>query len=342
MRALDLRIRRARIRWRWTASALSALAVAAAITFPLAFLSSGTRIMQGAGRPPAGSPQARTDTAATPRGWAPVAYGAAQISVPSGWELASSPVCGRAVRGYVVIGTTATSLAVRNPRCEQAPNMAAIQVLRPGQGQTHRRSGYVNGIPVLGGQPAARGYAAFLAPTLHVLITVRGPLASKVLGTLTRSPLSVVIGSGPHHAVPRSWAWHSFLGVSFAAPGGWALVRNGHWGCPYFTASATVVLIPAANFQRPRCPVVLPKVGLAAPRSGMVVGVGLDRAAKPGYDGCRMMHGLRACYQESPFNGGLLEVQVFLPGRQRTTLVQIGLAGSGLIARTIFESIRPS
>jgi len=234
-----------------------------------------------------------------------------------------------------------TNLAVRNPRCKQAPNMAAIQKLPPGELQTHRGTGQINGIRVLGVRPVVRGYSSFLVPTLHVLITVRGPQANKVLRTLTYSPLSVVLGRGTRPAVPDSWRRNNFLGISFATPGGWALMPNGHWGCPYSMASATVVLIPASNYQRPRCPAMQDIAGIAAPQLGVIAGVGLDRSAKPRYRGCRILHGLRACYQASPFNGGLLDVQVFLPGRQRTTLVQIGLAGSGMIAKTIFESIRP-
>jgi len=39
--------------------------------------------------------------------------------------------------------------------------------------------------------------------------------------------------------------------------------------------------------------------------------------------------------------GGVLDMSIFVPGRPRPTVVKIGLAGNGLIARTIFDSIRP-
>jgi len=35
-------------------------------------------------------------------------------------------------------------------------------------------------------------------------------------------------------------------------------------------------------------------------------------------------------------------VAVFVPGRHRPTIVEIGLAGLGATARTIFDSIQPS
>jgi len=74
---------------------------------------------------------------------------------------------------------------------------------------------------------------------------------------------------------------------------------------------------------------------------GMIAGAGPSgRPGQPGYDGCRLLHGLRACYWASVYNGGLLNVAVFVPGRQRATLIEIGL-GNGAVARTIFDSIRP-
>ncbi|MGN6680938.1 MAG: hypothetical protein ACTHKL_24515, partial [Streptosporangiaceae bacterium] len=336
MGRLNQRIRRARVRRRWRTSALTAVAVAAAIAIPLALLPPQARTM-----PSAVSPHASlqlSDTAATPKGWVPVAFGAVQISVPADWRVVGSRPCDRTAPGYVVIGAALTSLAARSPGCKHAANVAVIRVLPPGQGRTHRLTGYINGIPLLGVRPVARGYSSYLAPTLHALISVRGPLSNKVLGALTRSPLAVVLSPGPHLAVPHTWHWHSFLGVSFATPGGWALVRDGHWGCPYSMASATVVMIPVANTQRLRCPVMIPDAGLATPRSGVIVGVGQDRRITPAHENCRFVRGLNACYRASPFNGGVLEVQVFLPHRQRATLVQIGLAGSGQVPRTIFES----
>src|SRR5262249_52869487 len=142
------------------------------------------------------------------------------------------------------------SLAVRNPRCMQASNMAAIQVVPPGEGQTHRRTGQINGIPLLGVRPVARGYASFLAPTLHVLITVRGPLANKVLGTLTRSPFSVVFEAGPRLSVPHSWRWRDFGGIRFATPAQWRTIKSRVWNPCWWvmkTSTQAVKLIKATR-----------------------------------------------------------------------------------------------
>jgi hypothetical protein len=130
---LGRRIRRARLRRRWTASALSAVAIAAAVAVPLALLSPGhPRINPLLIGPHAIGPL--SDPSLTPPGWAPVADGAAQISVPADWQVATRPVCGRAVPGYVILGNASTRLDVRNPRCRQASNMAAILLQPRGRG----------------------------------------------------------------------------------------------------------------------------------------------------------------------------------------------------------------
>ena len=330
--ALDRRIRRARLRRRWTASALSAVTIAAAITLPLAVLSQATRPLPSAVLQPARVPL--SDTAATPSGWVPVAYGNAQISVPADWRVASRP-CGHEAPGYVVVATTSTS-----PRCRHASNVAAIEVLPPGQSQTHRRSGYINGIPVLGVRPAARGYASFLAPTLHALITVRGPLANKVLGTLTRSPFSVVLGAGPHVSVPQSWRWRDFGGIQFATPARWRTIKSRVWNPCWaaITSPQAVKLVNATLAVYFSCSDLGPGI---RPRHGVVVGAGRYVAPHgPARDGCRSLHGMRACYA-MPGLGTPLELIVDVPGRHRPTVIEIGLAGNGLEARTIFDSIRP-
>jgi hypothetical protein len=336
--ALDRRIGRARLRRKWTASALSAAAIAAAISLPLALLSPGTRPLPSMALQPASVPL--SDTAATPRGWAPVAYGNAQISVPPDWLVGDRPVCGRVGRGYVVLGTASTSFIVRNPRCKQASNMAAVQILPPGQGQTHHRSGYINGIPVLGVQPVARGYVSFLAPTLHVLISVRGPLGNKVLGTLTRSPFSVVLAAGPQVPVPHSWRWREFGGIQFAAPAQWRTIKSRVWNPCWaaITSPQAVKLVNATLAVYFSCSPIGPGI---RPRHGVVVGGGRYVSPhRPATYECRSLQSLRTCFA-MPGPGGPLELVVYVPGRAKPTVVDIGLAGNGLEARTIFESIRP-
>jgi hypothetical protein len=334
---LDARIRRVRLRRRWTGAALGGVAVAVAVA-----LSSSPA--PGHDGPATRGPRLPlTDTAVTPAGWAPVAYGNVQISVPARWRVASRLVCGRAWHGFVVLGTTATSLVARNRRCKQAANMVAIQILPKGQGHTRRRTGQINGIPLLGVRPLVRGSATFLVPTMHVLITARGPLANQVLRTLTRSPLSVVLAAGRRFPPPHSWRWHHFGGIRFATPGAWRVQRSRLWFSCWDVVypALTVELVRGTRRVLMSCAPPLDRAGFLRPSHGVAVGfgryVGLYDATTE--MGCRRLHGLRACfYWPSP--GRPLELAVFVPGRSRPTLVEVGLKGSGAEARTIVESIR--
>ncbi len=335
---LDTRIRRVRLRRRWTGAVLSAAVIAAGVTLPVVLRPGSV------GPVGPGATLPLTGTGATPAGWAAVAHGDAEISVPAKWLVASTPQCGRRVPGYVLLGPASTNLVVRNPRCRQVRNMAAILIGRTSEGHGAHPATKINGIAVESVQivPSADGSVSYFVPALHVTVTARGPLARKVLATLTRSPLSVVLEAGPRSPVPHSWRWHEFRGIKFAAPGGWALVRNGHWGCPPFSARDSVILIPAANFQRPRCAVVVPTAGLMTGHAGVVAGAGPYRGSGSFLPGsCHRLHGLRACYLTPAYGDQTLDVAVYVPGRDRVTELQIGLGGSGVIPRTIVQSIRP-
>jgi hypothetical protein len=335
--ALDQRIRRASIRRRWSGAAFGGLAVAAVTALVLGLTSLGPAPV----KPSVVGPLSQvplTDTAATPKGWVPIAFDDAQISVPADWRVAVQP-CDRAAPGYVVIGTS-SSLVARHPNCKRAPNMAAIQVLPPGKGHTRHRTGQINGIPVLGGLTAPRGYASFLAPTLHAIITVRGPLGNKVLGTLTRSPFSVVLEAAPRLPVPASWHRHDFGGIRFATPAQWRTIKSRVW-YPCWAAINSAQAVELVHATRDVAFSCSDTFGGTRPRRGLVVGAGRYAAShRPPDYGCRSLHGLRACFA-MPWPGRPLELVVDVPGRHKPTVVDIGLAGNGVEARTIFESIRP-
>ncbi|MGN6791380.1 MAG: hypothetical protein ACTHJW_03220, partial [Streptosporangiaceae bacterium] len=229
----------------------------------------------------------------------------------------------------------------QNPQCKQPPNIVIMQVVPKGRDQAHLRTGQINGVPILGVRPTAKGLSSFLAPTLHVLVSVKGPLANEVLETLTRSPLSVVLAPGWHFPVPHSWRWHDFGGIRFAAPGDWALMRDGHYACPFGLSPNVVILVPAQNRIMPRCGIVVATAAAESAHFGITVttgpGVGGGTAQ---FDGCALRNGMRQCYSAPPLRGGVLDVAVFAPGRHRVTFVDIGLAGDGVTARTIVDSIR--
>jgi hypothetical protein len=324
------------LRHRWKATTLVAVVIAAAVALPLTLLSQ---------RQNAGGPVAfLTDTAATPSGWATVAHGDAQISVPADWHVSTRPVCGRVGLGYVVLGTRSTSLLVRNPRCRQAANMAAI-LREPGIGGHHAgTASVINGIRVWRVPPVPKfGYVSYAVPALHVLVTARGPLAHRVLETLTRSPLSVVFAPGPAAAVPDGWRWHDFAGIRFAAPAAWPQEPSGEWaGCPLAMQPVTVTLVTAVKPVAVICPPGPITAGPLTAWPGVVVATGpRARRQVPSGSPCRWLHGLRACYSLPFYLGGVLDMSVYVPGLRRPTVVEIGLAGNGKAARAIFDSIQP-
>jgi hypothetical protein len=54
---------------------------------------------------------------------------------------------------------------------------------------------------------------------------------------------------------------------------------------------------------------------------------------------CLSLHGLTACPATSPAYS-ILVLKVTVPGRSKPIYVSIGLAGSGMVARTILYSLR--
>jgi len=255
-------------------------------------------------------------------------------------RLASRPVCGRVGYGYVVVGSASANLVVRNPRCKQAANMAAIQLRPSAQIQSGRRSGRINGIPVLSVRPPGHGFVSYLAPTLHVLVTARGPLASRVLGTLTRSRLSVVLEAGSRPSVPHNWRWHDFGGIRFATPTQWRTINSRVW-YPCWAAITSTEAVELVNATLAVAFSCSSAGGGMRASHGVVVGAGryVSLHGPAGY-GCRSLHGLRACFA-MPGPGGPLELAVYVPGRHKPTVVDVGLEGNGAEARMIVESIRP-
>jgi hypothetical protein len=339
----------AQLRRHWKAAALVTAATAAAVTIPLTLLSQPSA---GGGLVvPLGVPL--TDTGATPPGWAPVAYGDAQISVPALWYDESSPggsVCPGETGGMVFLGKVPDLPRFQRYGCVMKLNVVSIAPLRPKSacsGTVHK--GTIKGFRVLRALEA-HGFELLCVPQLHVRVLVRGPLASAVLNTLTWSPLSVALAPGPASTVPAGWRWHEFGGIRFAAPGGWNVERDNFWGyCGYPILPRVVRLSTATGLDASSCgggPSFT--VRSTAARPGVVV-VGAGRYAPQMTSSerprallhCAGRHGMRVCVQDPGSSGPLLTLLVRPPGRAKPILVEIGLAGNGEIARAIYDSIRP-
>jgi len=204
--------------------------------------------------------------------------------------------------------------------------------------------GAINGIQVVGGMSGRSGLS-YLVPGLHVRVTAHGPLARKIIGTLTRSPLAVTLERGPQLPVPGNWRWYEFAGVRFAAPGAWPLHRDDAWGdeCSPVVPRKLVFVRTARVPDVPSCGGDYDTAGQAAAALGVVAGSG-PQAIAPQFGGgprCLRLHGLRVCMPDPAAVSQRVTLAVSVP-RRRPVIVEIGLAGNGVIPRTIFDSIRPA
>jgi hypothetical protein len=295
------------------------------------------------------------ETSLTPPGWAPVSYLGAQVSVPASWfvEDSGSSVCGGGVRGMIFLGQLPQPRLFAKMGCRLTRSVVVLTSfpprLPPSSAIAVRPDSVVNGFAVLWRH--RNGKYVLIAPSLRVQLTASGPLAVRVLATLTRSPLSVALARAPVLPVPAGWQWHRFGGITLAVPGSWKVERDNWWGgCPFGIAAVTLRLSTAAVLSDPSCPAPLDTAGFNAARPGVVIGAGRYATlgpSKPSYAACLRphglrLHGLRACVSTQGYGSGLLTLAVGAPGQPRPVIVEIGLAGSGALARTIIGSIGPA
>ena len=283
------------------------------------------------------------DTAATPHGWVPVDFRLAQISVPASWWY-NSPTWGwcpdNPIPGLVLAGED----HLPKKTCPHpAPAASFAYVVSAGVEEIAYhplKTLLVNGIPV----HVQDGGLTFWAQSLDVYVHASGPLARRVLHTLTWSPAAVALGTQTR-VVPASWRWYSFAGLRFAAPRNLPRVTTDEFieSCPQVVPGLApeVLLTTATRAAVPRCLGPLREVSFIRYNEGIVVASGPYQSVKlpkKSYP-CRSLHGLRACVMSGAY-GGVVEVIVAVPGRSRPTLVEIGLAGNGMVARTILYSLR--
>ena len=285
------------------------------------------------------------DTAATPRGWVPVDFGLAQISVPASWWY-DSPAVGwcpdKPIPGLVLAGEDHLPKKTC-PHPARATSFASVASAGIEEIAYHRlKPMVVNGIPVY----VEAGGLTYWVQSLDADLDASGPLARRVLHTLTWSPLAVIL-SRQTRPVPVSWRWYSFAGLRFAAPANLPSVTSDDFteGCPGVVPGLApeVVLSTATNALSPSCILLSASVSSVHYSDGSFVVSGPYQSVplpKKSYS-CLRLHGLRACLMSSNY-GGVLEVVVAVPGRSRPTLVDIGLAGDGMVAKTILYSLRPA
>jgi hypothetical protein len=287
--------------------------------------------------------------AVTPSGWAPVPYRNAQLSVPGSSWLVEAPqqlMCGLGdFDGMIFAG-----VAPRFPKGWNCGVTASLAWILPAgkipKGLTHRKpSAVIHGIPVYR-LTSAKGTTAYLVPELGVRIGARGKLAARVLATLTRSPLDVVLGRGPTARVPAGWAWRQFGGVAFASPRSWGVQREDQWAsCGTGLWPSALLLVDAAKppMHLP-CPFQLPFASVDEAEPGLVAVTGKYAAESVGesFGRCRSRRGVRICLASITGQGGLsagvLILAVTRPHHAATYFL-LGLSGNGATARAAFDSI---
>jgi hypothetical protein len=288
------------------------------------------------------------DQAVTPKGWVPVDYGDVQVSVPASWSFdVEEALCDPGPPGVVEVGPVSGA-----PGCGGAPSIepesTATVLPLTGPGRLSGRSTKVNGVPVIvaGSGP---GSAAYFIPSLDADVNVTGSLGRRVLATLTYSPRAAVLSGEPLPTVPSSWHRVSFAGLSFATPASWP-----NYTTDWYRASC---VMPPTSYAAPAevnlsTDTVLPVVPCDAPtfiRKVQTIGDGVEVDEIPSRapatptglsTNCFHPHGLTACpYAQPAF--GILYLLATGPGLAHGgVMFEVGLAGSGAVARTIIGSLR--
>jgi hypothetical protein len=348
-----------RIRRGWRAAAIGVAVAAAAIGAAVAVVAaaSGGPVSSGLAAPRATTVASSTAESAvaslaaesaTPAGWAPVPYQDAQLSVPGSWlvEAPQQLQCGLGDwDGMIFAGVTPGFPKGWN--CGVTASLAWI--LPAGKippGLTRRKpTTVIGGIPVYR-LTSAKGSTAYLVPELGVRIGARGKLAARVLATLTRSPLDVVLERASQANVPAGWIWEQFGGLEFTAPRSWSLQSEDQWStCGTGLWPGALMLVDATKppLYAP-CPLQLQNAGHDAAEPGLVAVTGKYAAESVGesYNSCQSRPGVRICLSAVTGQGGLMAGVLIVSAarpQQAAIYFLLGLSGSGATARAVFDSI---
>jgi hypothetical protein len=205
----------------------------------------------------------------------------------------------------------------------------------------------------------SNGWSSYEVPSLDVLISVHGTAASSVVRTLTRSPATVVLASGPVPQVPTSWRWLRAGPVDLAVPADWPTstsdVEGPGCGAPVYVALKDVVVLDSDTFAGwgMSCPSIpLPPPVPREPTDGLVVDLHpFATGAWPPSEAigpCTELRGATACpvlrsvtvTNDRTAEIDMLFVEVTVRGYAGHELLEIGLGSDGTVARTILYSLR--
>jgi hypothetical protein len=289
------------------------------------------------------------DLSATPTGWVPVAFGDAQVSVPaffSVYHTGSDPCDQYLPNSSLFIGQP-TLISGSCDVARAKPHITVVLVVsvqRVPSPYDKEKSVIINGIRAF--DAFVRGSLGYYLPSLGVEFAASGPLARRILATLTRSPRDVSLAHGPAPSVPLFWHRVLFAGVSVAEPPSWRIRVTNSYGpiCgPYeaveFLGTPSVVLDTDKELVVPICPPVTFTLSQPASEGLRIDEVTPYLPSPHDYGACLYVSRLTVCPATSPAYS-ILVLKVTVPGHSKPMYVSIGLAGNGMVARTILYSLR--
>ncbi len=282
------------------------------------------------------------DIASTPSGWVPVHYGDARISVPAAWVLGPSTQEG----GLVEVGNrylySDSSITGVQPLALAMANK--VDISSSTQSGATGRTASLNGVTVYW-----TSQDSYVAPSLLIQVSASGPLAGRVLRTLSPSPQAVALASGPSPPIPDSWHRVSFGGVSVAVPQQWLQLDQSQWndGCDDISepwSYNNVLILDVGTSYLESCGLPWePSEAEVHPANGVVIDPGPIGPLHAGNDLqlelCLHLKELTACPTTTSL-WGVLVMSVAVQGRSQPVAVEIGLGGDGMIARTILYSMQ--
>jgi hypothetical protein len=286
-------------------------------------------------------------------GWVEVTYKDAQVAVPSSFSVVypNEQYCGVfASTGTIFLGAVAVSQTCLE---NQSPGAQVTLVyMRPQYFSPESLQGYKSirqdGLRLY--LVTVNGAPGYYSPALGMEVAANGPDSLGVLSTFAPSPRRVVLAAGPAPQVPSSWRTISFDGLSFPVPFDWTVKRTNYaMGIGQICSvpgvalglAGSVVLSTDQKFYAVFCPLIGQRPQL--PVDGVQIDSGPYAPTVTASSHCLDLKALHACLAAgTSYVYSILVLRVTVPRRAKPVVVSIGLAGSGMVARTILYSLRAS
>ncbi len=285
-----------------------------------------------------------------PSGWVEVAYKDAQVAVPKSFSVVypNEQYCGVfASTGTIFLGAVAVSQSCLEN--QSAGTQVTLVYMRPQYFSPASLQGYKSirqdGLRLY--LVTVNGAPGYYSPVLGTEVAANGPDALGVLDSFAPSPRRLVLAGGPAPQVPSSWRTVSFDGVTFSVPYDWTVKRTNYtMGIGQICSvpgvalglADSVVLSTDKKFYAVACPLIGQWPQL--PVDGVQIDSGPYAPSVTASSHCLSLKALHACLAGgTSYLYSILVLKVVVPGRSKPVYVSIGLAGNGMIARTILYSL---